>query len=202
MPATVGVALWRLSIPTGPSELEVVMTECLFPALLFLYAAAAMASLSFRSIIWPLLASALVFYIFSVKPSLIYIVAIQTVPFGVARRAALSMDCDGRQGSLILGFGWFLLLSPTTYLSEANSLSEALRVAVLSDETTVACIPDADSKVIIQAYMYSLFLLPACPRSIPFTTTSTAILPLVKPPHIGSTHHFTRFTPILRLSPF
>jgi hypothetical protein len=161
--AAVGAALWRLSVPTAPSELEVVMTECLFPALLFLYAAAAMASLSFRSIIWPLLASALVFFIFIVKPSLIYIVAIQIVLLAWLGWQRTLWAAIVAGVPLLLGFGWFLLFSPTNYLSETNSLSEALRVAILSDETTVACLPDADSKVIIRAYMYSAYFSPRMP---------------------------------------
>ncbi len=161
--AAVGAALWRLCVPTAPSELEVVMTECLFPALLLLYAATAMASLSFRSVFWPLLASALVFYIFIVKPSLIYIVVIQIVLLAFVGWQRSFRAATVAAIPLLLGFGWFVMLSPTSYLSEANQLSEALRVAILSDELTVACIPDADSKTIVRAYMYSAYFSPGAP---------------------------------------
>ena len=158
--AAVGAALWWLTVPGAPSALDVVMTECLFPSLLFLYAATAMASLSSRNAIWPLLASTLILYIFIVKPSLIYIVAIQIVLLawlGWRRSCSAAMVATL---PLVLGFGWFLLFSPVIYLSEANRLSEALRAAILSDETTVACIPDAASKTIVRAYMYSAYFTP------------------------------------------
>jgi hypothetical protein len=160
--AAVGAALWWLTVPSVPSALDVVMTECLFPALLFLYAAAAMASLSFRNAIWPLLASALVFYIFLVKPSLIYIVAIQIVLLAwLAWRRRSLPAATVASLPLLLGFGWYLLFSPTIYLNEASRLSEALRAAILSDEMTVACIPDAESKTIVRSYMYSAYFAPA-----------------------------------------
>src|SRR5262249_34367420 len=133
----------------------------LFPGLLFLYAASAMVSLSARTIVWPVLGSALVVYIFLVKPSLIYIAIIQLALLAwiAWRRRSIRAGAIAA-APFVLGLAWFLLFSPTSYFSEADQKSEALRVAVLSDEMTVSCIPDADSKTIVRAYIHSAYASP------------------------------------------
>jgi hypothetical protein len=156
--ATVCAVLWYWTVPTGQSEFDVIMTECLFPSLLLFYGAIAMKSLSSRSVVWPLLSSVLVFYIFLVKPSLGYLFAIQfdLLLVWAGCRGSLRMAIVASM-PLLIGFCWFFLFSPNIYLKRAQTESKALRVAILSDEKTVACIPDEESRIIIRAYIHSAY---------------------------------------------
>lgn len=155
------IALWTISVPSGPSELEIVMTECLFPSLLFLYAATVMMSLYYHGYLWPTLGSFLALYIFFVRPSLIYIDALQValllwlLPW---RRAWIK--CSIPLLPMLAGFIWFFVFSPTFFFAEAGGDSEALRVAILSDESTIDCVQDPELKPLIGAYIYSAYNAP------------------------------------------
>lgn len=136
---------------------DVLQTEILFPAVFFLYVAAMLEFIVTRRAAWMYAATAVAIFSFLVRPAFIYVPVLHLA--AAVYIAIRSREVYSAAGSIALvgvTFVWFVLLAPTQFFIYADEWSSQLRTAVISDQSTVDCVSDPESKLILGAYLNSI----------------------------------------------
>jgi hypothetical protein len=136
---------------------DILQTEILSTAVLLLYIGTMLEYIATRHAAWLYVATTLAIFAFFVRPAFIYIPILHlaaalfiAIRYRDAYAAASSIALVG------ITFVWFVLWSPTQFFGYANQWSNQLRTAVISDQSTIDCISDPESKLILSAYLQSV----------------------------------------------
>lgn len=145
-------------IAAPSSALTLLMTESLYPTLLFLYVGFTVLYVVRNSWHWLLLTSAVAIFAFLVRPVFLYVPVFQLLLiafFAVTRRTIWTPAISALIVAIPLT--WVFLFSPIEFFSLANRSSQDLRTAMFSDDATVECVQDKNAKVVLSAYIKSIY---------------------------------------------
>jgi hypothetical protein len=153
--------VWAYVSPSR-NILDVLHTESLYPALLFVYLSCmALYFIKGRGF-WLVLASAVAVFTYLVRPAFLYLPAIHVlflVYFAFFRKALASSSI----GALVVvsPIIWVFWFSPVDFYSINHQLTRLMRAAMFSDQQTVDCVKDHDAKTVLSAYMGSIYAEPS-----------------------------------------
>lgn len=169
---SVVLALWIILYPDIQSILDVVMTESLFPTVLFFYVGCMAMYFAKGKGIWLLLASSLAAYSFLIRPSLLYLPVAHLLFILHAffwRRSITATLFSG--GILIAPVVWALFFSQLQFFDVANFGSQSLRMAMFADQNTIDCVKGEELKTVFKAYVRSMHEDPVIKQHLPSVHT-------------------------------